>query len=183
MAVATPWPTAAITPEAPGGEASGPALTEAADRHSRAGRFLAATAVMDRYERAFPHTTADFEGAYATALGNGALEARVVRGLPIPGTRSSIERVALVRKALGRVATGESKSARPAQTRDLRVVRAGMLVLWGFAREGYQEYWSAHGAQPLDSRIAGQAAWLEARFADPVSDAAQGPSSERPGAR
>ena len=167
-------PAAAVAASEPG-----EAFKDSADRHLLAGRFLAATAMMDRFERTIPRTTADFEGAYATALGNAALEARVERGLAIPATRSSIERVALLRNALGRVVAGEHKSAQPGQMRDLRVVRAGMLVIWGFAREAYHEYWSAHDAQPLDPRVAGEAAWLEARFTDPVSNATGRPPAGR----
>jgi hypothetical protein len=117
-----------------------------------------------------PHTNAAFDGAVASAVGNTAVEARVVRGLPIPVTRSSIERVALLREAHARMTAGERKADGPLRIRDLRVVWAGQLAFWGFVREGYQQYWSAHDAYPLDEKNAGQAGWLELRFLDPTSD-------------
>jgi len=146
------------------------ALRDSANRRAMAGRFLAGLAFLRRIERLTPHTSADFEGAYATALGNAAVEARVERGLAIPVTRSSVERVSLLRDAFARVAAGEQKAERPNQARDLRVVRAGQLAFWGFVREGYQDFRSAHGVSPLDQKTSGQAGWLELRFLEPTSD-------------
>ncbi len=144
------------------------AASDSADAHMRAGRYHEALRFMERIDRATRETTPDFEGAYATALRNAALEVRAVDGVPLPTTRSSVERVELVRRSLGRLDAGERKSPTPEQVTRLSVARGGQLVTWGFVREAYAAYWKAHEAAGLDETAQREAGNLERALVDPA---------------
>ena len=141
----------------------------AADRLVRSGNYIEALGYLARIERLTPRTTADFEGSYATALANTAIQAHVVNGMPIPVTRSSVERIALIRESFRRLKAGAGKATSPRQLSLLAAVRAGQLAIWGFAREGFEEYWRGHEIHPLDSNTQDQAGWLERVLRDPTA--------------
>jgi len=143
------------------------AAADSADRRMRDSLFLEALPFLEQVERATPRPSADFEGAFATALRNAAFQVREIEGRAWPATRSAVERVALVRESFRRVAAGEARAARPELAGRLILVRASQLNQWGFAREAYQEFWRAHDAHPLGPEAQAEAAGLERRLRDP----------------
>jgi hypothetical protein len=155
------------------------AAGDSADRWMRSGRFLAAIPYLEQVGRVTPRTTANYEGAFATALRNAALEVHERGGVALPATRSSIERIALVRESLARLDAGERKADDPAVHGRLIAARAEQLVTWGFPLEGYQEYWRAHDAHLLDEAARLDAARLEFLLRRPVP--AEGPPGDAAG--
>lgn len=105
---------------------------------------------------------------FGTVLNNGAFQTRRLRGLTVPLTRGTIERVALVREAY----MEQDRAARlaPAPPDRARVWerRAHMLWLWGFRWDGYGAYRKALAALPGSRPIAGRLELRVAQMRDPV---------------
>ncbi len=144
------------------------AAADSADRRIRDGRHLESLDYIARIERLAGAGDADFEARAATAAGNATSQVRARDGLVIPVTRSSVERAGLMRDAWLRLERAEGKVVHPAQHRNIVVVRAGQLAVWGFVREGYAEYRRAHEIHPLDPRALGEAGWLERALREPA---------------
>jgi hypothetical protein len=131
------------------------------------GRYLAALPYLEHVEVSGSDATGNFDAQIASVLVNAANEGRDAGGRLVPATRSTIERIDLVRQALARLDVAERKATQPAQRRDAIVTRGGLLAAWGFVREGYIDYRRANAAQDLQGRRVREAAWLEMMFHDP----------------
>jgi hypothetical protein len=115
-----------------------------------------------------PAPDPDFLLQFASILSNATLELRELQGLRFPATRSTVERVALMREALARLDQAEGIARSSEQRRDIVVTRARMLSVWGFQREAYAEYRTAHQFAPLEGRQRSEARWIEKMTQDPT---------------
>jgi hypothetical protein len=151
----------------------GPAVTVEAAADSigslvARGRPLEAVPYVRQVEAQMPAPEPDFLGQFSSILSNATIELSEVHGLRIPATRSSVERVAMMREALLRLDQAEPIARSAEQRRDVVVTRARMLSVWGFQREAYVEYRSAHRFAPLDTRARSEAIWIERMTRDPT---------------
>ena len=88
---------------------------------------------------------------YSTALHNAAIESRVHLGLPRPATRSSIERVALMRQSLAQLEEAQRLAATPAHRALVRATFAHHFVTWGMPWEALLEFREAQRLVPSSS--------------------------------
>lgn len=159
-------------------------LTVAADSadalHQR-GKFLEALVYVDYLERV-GQLTAPFESRAATASNNATIEVRWKDGLMIPATRSSVERVALLRESIRRSHAAEELDGTTPMKARFIVARAGQLAVWGFVREAYLEYRRAATLDALPARALSEARWIEKHLADPTAGLGSSPVESMPGA-
>jgi len=137
------------------------AAADSADRLMNAGRYFEAIPYIARVERVAGSVDANFLLRAASAESNAGFQARAVRGLAIPVTRSSIERTELMSRSFQRFDLAEAKSVGLDQRSTVIASRAHQLAVWGFAREGYAEYRRAHQVHALDVATLRDVRWLE----------------------
>jgi len=152
------------------------AAADSADRLIAAGRHYEALPYIARVERIAGETSADFDARAATADNNATVQVFERDGMPIPITRSTIERVGLIRQAMTRLERAERRATQPVQRRNIIVVRAGQLCVWGLVREGYAEYRRAHEVHALEPHQLSEAGWIEKLLGNPIED----PNATRP---
>ena len=147
-----------------------PALAESAWGLIRIGRSTEAIPFIARFERLAPATGSDFAWGFAMTYSNATLQVQEQDGLAIPATRSSVERVALAHEFLRQLDAGERRATDSEQKRNFFVARAGLIALWGFAREGYADYRRANEILALTPRGSSNAHRLEQLFIDPTAE-------------
>ncbi|MEO5616435.1 MAG: hypothetical protein ABIS67_01580 [Candidatus Eisenbacteria bacterium] len=160
-----PW-----TPPDPLAGLTALAAADSADRLVERGLHFEALPYIERVERiaAAGSTDADFEARTATTGYNATIQVHARNGMVVPVTRSTIERIALIRSSMLRLERAERKADHPAQRRNIIVVRAGQLAVWGFVREGYADYRRANAIRPLEGRALSEAGWIEKMLGDPT---------------
>ena len=141
---------------------------DSADALHKRGKFLEALVYVDYLERV-GQPTAAFESRAASASNNATIEVREKDGLVIPATRSSVERVALLRESIRRSHVAEDLDSRTPLRVAFGAARAGQLAVWGFVREAYLEYRRAAALGPLPARALSEARWVEVHLADPTA--------------
>src|SRR5882672_8729576 len=144
------------------------AAADTADMLVRSGHHLEALRYLAQVERLALRPTADYEGGLSICFNNASVQAHEVDGMVMPATRSSIERIELLRESMRHLDIGEDKAERSDQKSNIIVARGNQLAVWGFVREGYAEYRRAHQVNPLDGRRLSEAGWLEKMFQDPT---------------
>ena len=144
------------------------ALAERADALERQGHYLASVPYIRRLLRAGPPSYAQASRA-STTLNNAAIEVREKDGHVMPASRSSVERVALIRESLEWSRRAEEMAPSP----DYRTVEIGahaeQLSSWGFHREAFGEFVRASEAGPLDAQFLSEARWEQVMLADPTT--------------
>src|SRR5262249_34113237 len=88
---------------------------------------------------------------YAGALSNAANAVRSVAGLPATETRSAIERVALVRAALGEFSVAADRAGEPRVRAALIMARAQLLEKWGFPLDALEGYHASLAIDPTSA--------------------------------
>jgi hypothetical protein len=91
---------------------------------------------------------------YSTALHNVSLMGRSRLGLKELATRSSLERVALMRESLSQLAGAERTAATPSDRALVHATRAHHLLIWGMPWEALVEFRKAQSYEPSWSTIA-----------------------------
>jgi hypothetical protein len=158
------------------------AAAESARVMFEAHRFYEAVPYARRVSRLAP-LDFDFHARFAATLNNAAIQGRVRDGIPIPCTRSSVERMGLLHDAIAELDRAEQAATDEEARCSAAASRAEMLAVWGFARESYAEYRRANEIHPLAARSLSEATWLESTLDNPVrADLAPG-GLEPPGAR
>ena len=122
---------------------------------------------------------------YANALQGASLEGRAALGLPMRATRSSLESVELMRRALAEMDRAQALARSPRAAATVHLSRARQLGVWGFPWDAWSEARAAADADPtwgLAARAASQ--WSrrlagESRYPSPGLDAAS-PENPRP---
>ncbi len=105
---------------------------------------------------------------FGTVLNNGAFQTRRLRGLTVPATRGTIERVALVREALAENDRAARLAESPPDRARVGERRAHVLWLWGFRWDGVKAYRTALDALPGSRAVAGRLELRIAQMRDPV---------------
>ena len=131
-----------------------------------------------RFVESFPYFRREFElieqpvwglhHDFGTVLNNGAFETRQLRGLTVPLTRGTIERVALVREALAQQDRAARLVSQPLDLARVWERRAHVLWLWGFRWDGFAAYRRALAALPASRSIAARLTLRIAQLRDPV---------------
>lgn len=106
---------------------------------------------------------------FGTVLNNGAFQTRRVRGLTVPATRGTIERVALVREAIEENDRAARLAEVPPDRARVWERRAHVLWLWGFRWDGVSAYRSALDALPGSRAVGGRLQLRMAQMRDPVN--------------
>lgn len=111
-----------------------------------------------RYTESLPYFRREFELLdrdswglhldYGTMLFNSTFQMRTIHGLPTRVTRSTLERVALVREGLAELDRSERLASKPAEFARTRERRAHILWAWGFYWDAIEHYASALRADP-----------------------------------
>jgi hypothetical protein len=125
-----------------------PAAYDSAMLLARAGRHEAS---LPYYRRAL-HARSDAPWAlrynYAVALYNVSFEIRERYGVPTPATRSSIERVALMRAAMAQLDTAEQVAPTLADRILIMRSRAERMRIWGMSWDAFMQYRRAQWTDP-----------------------------------
>ncbi len=103
------------------------------------------------FRRAFVDLRSDFHGVHfslAAALRNATLQDTVRRGLAMPVTRSSFERVTMLRESLAELDRALGLAQSPAQVVQVMRAKAQLLSNWGFGWDAFGVY---RTAQHMDS--------------------------------
>jgi hypothetical protein len=109
---------------------------------------------------------------YAGALYNVGLEVRDRHGVAVPATRSSIERVAMMREALAELDIAERLATNPHDRAIAIRSRAERLQIWGFPWDAFAQLRQAQWTDTL---------WRElGRFADGYMVVLEHPERPRP---
>lgn len=116
----------------------------------------------------------------AVAMSDAALEARSVLGSVRLKTRSSFERVALMREAMAQQDRAEALATTPGDRARAIAARAHVLVVWGFQRDALAEF---RRAGTLDPQWLSVAADLEAQLLGDQALLDPGSPSQDPGVR
>jgi hypothetical protein len=125
-----------------------------------------------------PAWTAHFN--YASALYNTGLQVRERLGVPIPVTRSSIERVALMRASLAELDIAGELAQGTARERAVVVLeRAARLKWWGLPWDALVQIRQAAAIVPADPRPARAAEEYARAMRDPLHEPAP-PASPAP---
>jgi len=85
---------------------------------------------------------------YSVGLNNTAVQFRAHLGIPENRTRSSYERVALLREALAQLDIAESLATIPALRAEVHANRAQRYLTWGFQLEAWREFREAEADAP-----------------------------------
>ena len=124
--------------------------------------------------------TYDYASRASTTLNNASIEIRDKNGRVIPATRSSVERVELLRESLA----WSKRAEELAPGRDYRTVeiasRAEQLGSWGFHREAFAEFARASETGPLDADFLAKAHWEQVMLADPTTVVPGAPGASPP---
>ncbi|OGF16601.1 MAG: hypothetical protein A2W00_02080 [Candidatus Eisenbacteria bacterium RBG_16_71_46] len=102
---------------------------------------------------------------YATVLHNASVEAHPRAGLLVPLTRSSVERVAMLREALRQYDLALSLATGPQERAFILGGRGNILRGWGFPWEALADY---RRAADLDSSWRGHASYYDSLVRDPA---------------
>ena len=105
---------------------------------------------------------------FGTVLNNAAFQTRRLRGLTVPATRGTIERVALVREAYREQDRAARLASAPPDRARVWERRAHMLWLWGFRWDGLSTYRKALAALPGSRAIGGRLDLRVTQLRDPV---------------
>jgi tetratricopeptide (TPR) repeat protein len=141
-----PHPETSPPPQHPAERLSAQESNRQGLRLARQGRPLEATAYFRRVLALRPYSWFAHQN-YAGALGNGAQEARLHLGKEEIATRSSVERVAMLRESLRETVIAESL-ATPSDQATVLIERARALYTWGFPLEALGFYRSAAALAP-----------------------------------
>jgi len=144
------------------------AAADTADALDKRGKYVEALPYVAYLERV-GEVTAAFESRAATAANNASIQVRAHHGLVIPVTRSSIERVELVRESMRRAQRAEDMTPGPQWKAAFKSARAGQLAVWGFQREAFAEYRLAATFAPLSQRALSEARWMSRMLTDPTT--------------
>jgi len=120
---------------------------------ARSGDPLAAAAYFRRVVALYPGSWFAHENL-AGALGNGAQQARVHLGKVENATRSSVERVAMMRETLDQTETAERLTGAAPDRAVVLFERGRALQTWGFPCEALELFRSAAAADPARTDIA-----------------------------
>lgn len=131
----------------------GSAAYDSAMLLARAGRHEAS---LPYYRRAL-HARSDASWAlrynYAVALYNVGVEVRERYGVPAPATRSSIERVGLMRAAMAQLDTAEQIAPTLAERVLIMRSRAERMRIWGMPWDAFMQYRRAQAADPSQPEL------------------------------
>lgn len=122
-------------------------------RHGGAGHHLAALPYFRRAVTLAPDSWTAREN-YASTLYNGAQEARVHLGKNEPATRSSIERISMIRESLGQTEEALKWASQPADQALVFFQRAQAFHTFGFAIDALLEFRQAARQAPDNGVIA-----------------------------
>lgn len=100
-----------------------------------------------RHAMTFPGDPAMAHAGYSSGLHNAAIQSRSRFGLMGLATRSSVERIALMRESLEQLDIAERMAATPAERATVHAMRAHRYVTWGMPWDALAEF---HGAQTDD---------------------------------
>ena len=136
-----------------------PRLPDSLSRMQPEAAYARAVQLVDAGEaqRSLPffRRALSFRGAPATAhldysvgLNNTAVQFRARLDIPENRTRSSYERVALMREALAQLEIAEHLATIPALRADVHANRAHRYLTWGFQLEALREFREAEADEP-----------------------------------
>jgi tetratricopeptide (TPR) repeat protein len=105
---------------------------------------------------------------YASALYNYGLEIGTRNGVPLPATRSSVERVALMREAMAQLDSAERLAPGPAERAMIVRSRAERFRIWGLPWDAFTQYRTAEWIDPNEPalRQAAEGYLLQLRYPD-----------------
>ncbi|MBI1795722.1 MAG: hypothetical protein HYR74_01590, partial [Candidatus Eisenbacteria bacterium] len=105
---------------------------------------------------------------YGSALSNVGLQITDRYGVPTPVTRSSVERVALMRAALAQIDTAERLAAQPAERAMIIRSRAERLQIWGLPWDAFIQFRNAEWADSTQPalRTAAEGYMFQLRYPD-----------------
>jgi tetratricopeptide (TPR) repeat protein len=109
---------------------------------ARQSRPLEAAGYFRRVVAISPHSWFAHQN-YAAALGNGVLEARLHLGREEIATRSSVDRIAMLRESLRETEIAERLAAAPSERATALTERARVLYTWGFPIQALAIYRTA----------------------------------------
>ena len=141
---------------------------DVADSLDKRREYVLALPYVD-YLESVGEITGAFESRAATAANNASIQVHEKDGIVIPATRSSVERVALVRRSMSRAGHAEALATTNALRAAIAAAHAGQLATWGFVRESYAEYRRAAQYAPLAPKPFAEARWVERMLADPTT--------------
>lgn len=124
---------------------------------SRAGRFEESLPCFERALTGRPPELWLIHYNYAGALYSAGLEERVAYGVSRPALRSSIERVALMRRALAELDAAERLAPTPRDRATVIKERGVRLQIWGFPWDAFVELRRAQWTDPKEQSLAGAA--------------------------
>lgn len=124
-----------------------------AQRLLQLNQFMESLPYYRRVGHLLPQSVRDHELLIAFALRQASMESREDARQPI--TRSSAERVAFLREALEHLDSAQHLSRNPRELTEVRLARAKVLHLWGFAWEALLEIRTAEAADPQGAEVAG----------------------------
>jgi hypothetical protein len=104
---------------------------------------------------------------YAAALINSVGEARPGIAPPRSITRSSWERVTMIREGLSELDHAERLAAAPLDSAYVIAIRAQALAIWGLSRDGLFEYRRAQRLDPGSTELRKRRDQLERMVRDP----------------
>jgi hypothetical protein len=171
LAVKQPWRAAARTPVAPAAAASAVDRLDARAAYREGARlytekhYLEAAPYFRRIGALLPSPPREYHLQIADVLGRAALESR--RDAPLPATRSSVERIAMLREALAHLDAAERLSRAPREVAEVRAWRANLMRVWGFPWEALYGLRSAVDADSSWSVVEGSAGLFTYRLHHP----------------
>lgn len=152
---------------------SDPALADAASAYREGARLYAAGRPVQavRYFRRVgtltPGAPRDYHLQFAHLLVLAAQQSRT--DLPQPATRSSLERVALMREALAQLDRAQELSSTPREIAEVHATRANAWRVWGFPWEGLIELRAAGDADPTWGEVVMAGDLVARRLRDPAT--------------
>jgi hypothetical protein len=105
-------------------------------------------------------------------LSNAAVEVAPRRGIPMAVSRSSWERVAMVREAFDQLALAERRIAQPRDRAYIARTRARVYAMWGFGWDAAGEFRAAAAADSSDGSLAVEARRYEGTLREQAGDRA-----------
>jgi hypothetical protein len=141
------------------------------------GRFFEAVPYLHRLEALDPDRPPEFHSVVARVLANAAVQPRDRDGLVSPATRSSVERVGMLRESIARyeLAIGASRSA--ADSSRLYAERAQLFAIWGAPIDAILDWQRANRCRRLEGPTLVQARLVAYWIGHPVDARAPSPAA------
>lgn len=131
-----------------------------------AGRFTEAALYFRRLGVVTPSAPREYHIQFVEVLYRAAQQRRA--DFAQPATRSSIERIALLREALEHLDRAQQLSVTPREVAEVHATRASLLRVWGFPWDGLRELRAAAAADPGWRDVAISGDLVLKRLSDPT---------------